>query len=206
MNAEAHALGMTHTTYADPAGIDSNSKSTAADQVKLGERVLQNAALSEIVSLKSAKVPAAGTVTNTNHLLGLDGDVGIKTGSTSEAGGCLLFAVHTTVDAVPVTLVGAVLGQPGLPWTILKNVETASKSLIEGAESALTVATVARSGQSVAVLEQRGHSDVALDSANDVNVIGWPSLKYKVSVSPDHVLSVNSSSGAIAGSTRLSTH
>lgn len=204
MNAEARALGMTHTTYADPAGIDSDSKSTAADQVKLGERVLQNATLAAIVDLKSARVPVAGVVTNTNHLLGQDGDVGIKTGSTTAAGGCLLFAVHTTVDSVPVTLVGAMLGQPGQPWTILKNVETASKTLIEAAESTLVVSTVAHSGSTVAVLRQRGHNDVALTSASDVNVVGWPSLQYKVAVSPDHVLTVSSQSSAVAGSSRLS--
>jgi D-alanyl-D-alanine carboxypeptidase (penicillin-binding protein 5/6) len=205
MNTEAHALGMAHTTYADPAGIDSNSKSTAADQVKLGEHVLQNATLAAIVSEKTAHVPAAGVVTNTNHLLGVDGDVGIKTGSTSEAGGCLLFAIHTTVDAVPVTLVGAVLGQPGLPWTILKNAETASKTLIEGAESSLTVTPITHIGSTVAVLRQRGHSDVPLTSANDVNVVGWPSLKYKVAISPDHVLSVDSTlmPGTVVGATRL---
>jgi D-alanyl-D-alanine carboxypeptidase (penicillin-binding protein 5/6) len=205
MNTEAHALGMGHTTYADPAGIDSKSKSTAADQVKLGEHVLQNATLAAIVSEKAAHVPVAGIVTNTNHLLGADGDVGIKTGSTSQAGGCLLFAVHTTVDAVPVTLVGAVLGQPGLPWTILKNAETASKTLIEGAESSLTVTPITHTGATVAVLRQRGHSDVPLTSANDVNVVGWPSLRYKVSVSPDRVLSVNSTPtpGAVVGATRL---
>lgn len=206
MNAQAHVLGMNQTTYVDPAGIDSNSKSTAADQVKLGEQVLQNAALAGIVGLKSAHVPVAGEVVNTNHLLGLDGDVGIKTGSTSAAGGCLLFAVRTTVDAVPVTLVGAVLGQPGQPWTIVKNAESASKSLIEAAESTLVVSTVAHSGSTIAVLRQRGHSDVALTSANDVNVVGWPSLKYKVSVSRDHVLNVNSTltPGTLVGATRLS--
>ena len=206
MNAQARALGMDHTTYADPAGIDANSKSTAADQVKLGERVLQNATLAGIVGMKSARVPAAGVVTNTNHLLGLDGDIGIKTGSTTAAGGCLLFAVHTTVDSMPVTLVGAVLGQPGLPWTILKNAETAARTLIEAAESSLVVSTVARSGSTVAVLRQRGHSDVALTSANDVNVVGWPSLKYKVSVSDGRVLSVNSaaSPGTVVGATTLS--
>jgi D-alanyl-D-alanine carboxypeptidase (penicillin-binding protein 5/6) len=205
MNTEAHALGMGHTTYADPAGIDSKSKSTAADQVKLGERVLQNATLAAIVSEKSAHVPAAGIVTNTNHLLGVDGDVGIKTGSTSQAGGCLLFAVHTTVDAVPVTLVGAVLGQPGLPWTILKNAETASKTLIEGAESSLTVTPITHTGATVAVLRQRGHSDVPLTSANDVAVVGWPSLRYKVAISPDRVLSVDSTlaTGTVVGATRL---
>ena len=205
MNTQAHALGMDHTTYADPAGIDANSKSTAVDQVKLGERVLQNATLSGIVSLRSARVPAAGVVTNTNHLLGLDGDIGIKTGSTTAAVGCLLFAVHTTVDALPVTLVGAVLGQPGLPWTILKNAETASKSLIEAAESTLVVTTVAHSGSTLAVLRQRGHADVSLTAPTDVNVVGWPSLKYKVSVSPEHVLSVNSTltPGTVVGATRL---
>jgi serine-type D-Ala-D-Ala carboxypeptidase (penicillin-binding protein 5/6) len=205
MNAQARALGMTHTTYADPAGIDAGSKSTAADQVRLGERVLQNATLASIVSEKQAHVPAAGLVTNTNHLLGQDGDVGIKTGSTSEAGGCLLFAVHTAVDSVPVTLVGAVLGQPGLPWTILKNAETASRSLIEGAESALTVSTVTHSGATVAVLRQRGHADVSLTSPADVNVIGWPSLKYKVAVSDGRVLDVDSTllPGTVVGATRL---
>jgi D-alanyl-D-alanine carboxypeptidase (penicillin-binding protein 5/6) len=206
MNAEARALGMSHTTYADPAGIDSASVSTAADQVKLGEKVLQNATLAGIVSLRSAKVPVAGVVTNTNHLLGVDGDVGIKTGSTSKAGGCLLFAVHTTVDSVPVTLVGAVLGQQGQSWTILKNVESASKTLIEGAESALTVTTITRSGSTVAVLRQRGHADVALNSASDVNVVGWPSLKYVVSVTSGDVLDVSSSltPSTVAGSARLS--
>ena len=205
MNTEAHALGMAHTTYADPAGIDSSSKSTAADQVKLGEHVLQNATLAAIVSEKTAHVPVAGVVTNTNHLLGQDGDVGIKTGSTSQAGGCLLFAIHITVDSVPVTLVGAVLGQPGLPWTILKNAETASKTLIEGAESSLTVTPITHTGETVALLRQRGHSDVPLTSANDVNVVGWPTLKYKVAISPDRVLSVNSTlmPGTVVGATRL---
>lgn len=207
MNAQAQALGMNHTSYADPAGIDSDSKSTAADQVKLGERVLENATLAGIVSLKAAQVPVAGTVTNTNHLLGLDGDIGIKTGSTSEAGGCLLFAVRTTVGTVPVTMVGAVLGQPGEPWTILEHATSASKALIEAAEHALVVTTVARSGSTVAVLRQRGHADVPLTSANDISVVGWPSLTYQVSVSPESVLSVHSSltPSTVAGSARLST-
>ena len=211
MNAQARTLGMSHTTYADPAGIDSNSKSTAADQVKLGEKVLENPTLAGIVSLKAAKVPVAGTVTNTNRLLGLDGDIGIKTGSTSAAGGCLLFAVHTTVSGVPVTLVGAVLGQPGQPWSILDHATTASKSLIEAAEHSLVVTTVAHSGSTVAVLRQRGHADVALTSANDVSVVGWPSLTYKVLVTPEnsvdvYSLSVNSaqSPNASAVSSRLS--
>ena len=206
MNARAHALGMDHTHYADPAGIDSNSRSTAADQVKLGETVLRNPTLSGIVGMKAARVPVAGTVVNTNHLLGLDGDVGIKTGSTSQAGGCLLFAVRAAAGGVPVTMVGAVLGQPGEPWTILANAESASKTLIEAAEQSLVVATVVRDGQPVAVRRQRGHADVALDAAKDVTVVGWPSLAYRVSVSAGNELSVASTRlpGTVVGSARLS--
>jgi len=212
MNARAHALGMVHTTYADPAGIDPGSRSTAADQVRLGETVLDNPTLAGIVDLRAERVPVAGTVTNTNHLLGLDGVVGIKTGSTSEAGGCLLFAVRTAADGVPVTMVGAVLGQPGEPWTILANAESASKTLIEAAEQTLVVATAVRGHEPVAVLRQRGHSDIALDAANGVTVVGWPSLAYRVSVSAGHGSSGESVRvastllpGTIVGSTGLSS-
>lgn len=205
MNAQARALGMDHTAYADPAGIDPNSKSTAADQVRLGEQVLENPTLSGIVAMKTASLPVAGAVLNTNHLLGLDGDVGIKTGSTSEAGGCLLFAVRTTAGGVPVTLVGAVLGQPGEPWTILAHAESASKTLIEAAEQSLVVATVVHAGQPVAVLRQRGHADIPLSAPGDVSVVGWPSLAYRVSVSPAHRLSVTPavSPGAVLASADL---
>jgi D-alanyl-D-alanine carboxypeptidase (penicillin-binding protein 5/6) len=55
----------------------------------------------------------AGLVRNYNALLGTDGIIGLKTGSTSAAGGCLLFAARFEADGHPVTVVGAVLGQPG---------------------------------------------------------------------------------------------
>jgi D-alanyl-D-alanine carboxypeptidase (penicillin-binding protein 5/6) len=208
MNAQARALGMTHTTYADPAGIDVNSKSTAADQVKLGEKALENPALASIVATKSANLPVAGVVTNTDRLLGLDGDVGIKTGSTTAAGGCLLFATRTTVGGVPVTMVGAVLGQPGEPWTILDHAETAAQTLIEAAQHSLVATTVVHSGAPVAVVHKRGHADIALTSASDVTVVGWPSLGYRVDVSPEGTLRVATSQqpGAVLATSRLAKH
>ena len=193
MNARAQALGLNHTHYADPAGIDPHSESTAADQVRLGEHVLQVPALAAIVSTKSARLPVAGLLTNTDDLLGVDGDIGIKTGSTSEAGGCLLFAARTMLGGEPVTLIGAVLGQPGNASTILPHAESAAHSLIRAAQRSLVYATVVRSGSTVAMVRQRGHSDIALHSASDVNVVGWPSLGYRVAVTHDKVLRVASS-------------
>lgn len=192
MNAEAHALGMSHTTYADPAGIDSNSRSTAHDQVLLGEQVINNPTLAGIVSLKSARVPVAGLVSNTNHLLGTDGDIGIKTGSTSAAGGCLLFATKSVVDGVPVTMVGAVLGQPGPLWSIMDKAQTVARGLIEAAQRSFVTTTVAHSGKTIAVLHQRGHADIPLVAGSDVTVVGWPSLRYKLGLSKDGMLQISS--------------
>ena len=205
MNAQARALGMQHTNYADPAGISNLSESTAADQVRLGETVLNDAALAEMVATKAVKLPVAGVVTNTDELLGMDGDIGIKTGSTSAAGGCLLFATRSAVSGVPVTIVGAVLGQPGTAWTILDHAETAAKTLIEAVQRSLVATTVVRSGSTVAVLRQRGHADVALTSAGDVTVVGWPSLGYRVAVSPNRELNVVSTlrPGTVVAASRL---
>jgi len=205
MNAQAQALGMAHTHYADPAGISAQSMSTAADQVRLGETALHDPALADMVSTKAVELPLAGVVTNTDELLGQDGDVGIKTGSTSAAGGCLLFAARSQVGGFPVTIVGAVLGQPGTAWTILDHAETAAKSLIQAVQRSLVVSTVVHSGSTVAVLRQRGHSDVALTSANDVTVVGWPSLGYTLAVSPGRELNVVSTlhPGSVVAASRL---
>jgi D-alanyl-D-alanine carboxypeptidase (penicillin-binding protein 5/6) len=42
--------------------------------------------------MPTAVVPVASVIRNTNTLLGQDGIVGLKSGSTQAAGGCLLIA------------------------------------------------------------------------------------------------------------------
>ena len=104
------ANGLTGTTVADTSGISAQSVSSPADLVAIGKLVMANPALATIVAMPSAVIPTVGTVTNTNKLLGVDGVDGIKTGTTDEAGACLLFAVDVPVGDTSVTLVGVVLG------------------------------------------------------------------------------------------------
>jgi serine-type D-Ala-D-Ala carboxypeptidase (penicillin-binding protein 5/6) len=66
-----------------------------------------------IVATPSATLPVAGTVHNTNTLLGYDGFVGVKTGSTAAAGGCFAFRAIRWIDGKRTTITGVVLGQPG---------------------------------------------------------------------------------------------
>ncbi|HEY2948725.1 MAG TPA: hypothetical protein VGJ53_10075, partial [Micromonosporaceae bacterium] len=66
-----------------------------------------------IVATPSATLPVAGTVHNTNRLLGHNGFVGVKTGSDKAAGGCFAFRAIRWIDGKRTTITGVVLGQPG---------------------------------------------------------------------------------------------
>jgi D-alanyl-D-alanine carboxypeptidase (penicillin-binding protein 5/6) len=113
MNATARSLGMTRTRYTDPSGYDDATVSTAADQVRLVQLAMGLPVFASIVATPSAVLPVAGTVHNTDTLLGRAGFVGVKTGSTSAAGGCFAFRAIRWIGGRRVTITGVVLGQPG---------------------------------------------------------------------------------------------
>jgi len=113
MNARARSLGMNRTTYADASGFDPASRSTAQDQTVLARVAMANPTFAWLVAQRSVTLPTAGLVRTTNQLLGHRGFIGVKTGSTTPAGGCFVFAAHREVDGRPQLVVGAVLGQRG---------------------------------------------------------------------------------------------
>jgi len=115
LNSEAKALGMTQTSFADASGYSPQTVSTASDLVKLGQAALANPALAYLVGSPTATMPDGTTIHNLDSDLGtVPGWLGIKTGSTPQAGGCLLFAAEHTGPvgaSSDVQVVGAVLGQ-----------------------------------------------------------------------------------------------
>jgi serine-type D-Ala-D-Ala carboxypeptidase (penicillin-binding protein 5/6) len=113
MNETARSLGMTHTRYTDPSGYDDATVSTAVDQVRIVDQAMRLPVFASIVATPSATLPVAGTVDNTNTLLGQDGFVGVKTGSDDAAGGCFAFRAIRWIDGKRTTITGVVLGQPG---------------------------------------------------------------------------------------------
>jgi D-alanyl-D-alanine carboxypeptidase (penicillin-binding protein 5/6) len=113
MNREAGALGMTETTYTDPSGFDASTVSTARDQVQLAQQAMSDPSFARLVAMRSYDLPVAGTVHNTDTLLGTDGFVGIKTGSDDAAGGCFMFRSYRTFGSQRAAVTGVVLGQPG---------------------------------------------------------------------------------------------
>jgi D-alanyl-D-alanine carboxypeptidase (penicillin-binding protein 5/6) len=177
MNATAAALGMRDTRYTDPSGLDPATVSTAADQVTLGLAAMRLPAFADIVAQTGATVPVAGWVHNSNRLLGRDGVVGIKTGSTTQAGGCLLFAVRVAVAGRAVTIVGAVLSQPGIgSGPQLTSVFAAARRLIQAVPKILATYTVIRAGKPVVVVRGPLGTGTTLNAVADLSLLGWPGL------------------------------
>lgn len=94
MNAKAQELGLTGTRFVNSHGLDAPGQvTTARDLAVLAQAALANKTIAEIVTLKSADV-AGHSLMNTNELLGAyEGADGVKTGTTDEAGECLVAAV-----------------------------------------------------------------------------------------------------------------
>jgi serine-type D-Ala-D-Ala carboxypeptidase (penicillin-binding protein 5/6) len=183
MNDTATELGMTDTQYTDPSGLDAGSVSTAVDQVILAREAMKLPAFAEIVAQKKATLPVAGTVKNYNSLVGRDGVVGIKTGSTDEAGGCLVFASVVKVGGRRITVVGAVLGQPGANTPVqLDRVFRATRPLVRTAAAAIVVHPIVRAGDQVATVQGPLGTGTTINAAKDLHVVGWPGMQVRLDV------------------------
>ena len=114
MNQAATQLGMTHTTFADASGYNAASKSTASDILIVAAKDMEDPTLASIVRMPSVTLPVAGTVPTYTPLLGFLGAVGVKSGFTSQAGGCDVLAVARVVHGQKILILAAVTGQTGV--------------------------------------------------------------------------------------------
>ena len=104
-------MDLSRTVVADASGFSPATVSTPSEIVAIGIAALKNPVIARIVAQQQAQVPVAGLIKNTNQLLGIDGIIGIKTGTTDKAGSCLLFAArYTAKDGQKRTIVGAIMG------------------------------------------------------------------------------------------------
>jgi serine-type D-Ala-D-Ala carboxypeptidase (penicillin-binding protein 5/6) len=181
MNHNAGRLEMTSTHFADPSGLDAGSRSTTADLLKLAPAAMADRTFATIVRQTRATIPL-NKIKNTNKLLGVHGVIGIKTGSTRAAGGCLLFAAQRTVSGRVYTVYGVLLGAPGPK--ILTNAFTAGDDLIVAARRTLTPARLLRAGRTVATLTNADGTVTTLSLARDLTTVGWAGLTYTLSLPP----------------------
>ncbi|MFD7437604.1 D-alanyl-D-alanine carboxypeptidase [Streptomyces sp. NPDC059861] len=185
MNDTAKELGMTDTTYTDPSGLKETTVSTAADQVKLGNELVRIPALVEITKLPEWVDPSGQKWRNWNTLVPYDGAIGIKTGTTSAAGGNLLFAATKEVGGETVTVVGAILGQHTAP--IIDTVNAVSRTAMLGAQEALASAKILKRGDVVGYVDDRLGGRTPVVVTQDVTAVGWAGHKVELSFTADDV-------------------
>ncbi|HEX5198691.1 MAG TPA: D-alanyl-D-alanine carboxypeptidase [Actinoplanes sp.] len=181
MNDAAAELGMKNTHYTDPSGFLPTTVSTAADQVILGRAAIKDPVFAEIVALDSAEIPVAGTIRNYNALLGEQGVFGIKTGSTDEAGGNLVFAARLEVAGRTLTLVGAVFNQPGAHTPEqLAQVNRVVRKLLTAVGNVVKQYTLLDDARPAGTVRTAWGSTTTISPATPLKVIGWPGLAVKV--------------------------
>ena len=186
MNDAAKDLGMTGTTYTDPSGLEKSTVSTAADQLKLAQAVMQNEVFRQIVDMPEIDIDGIDTkIYNNNTLLLEPGVSGIKTGSSTPAGGCLLWSANTVVDGKTHRIYGVVMGQQagtGRLYDSLKLSLTNGLKLIQDSQEAVTSATVVKKGDVVGYVDDGFGRSTPVVATKNLKAVGWPGLKVELSV------------------------
>ncbi|WP_373560556.1 D-alanyl-D-alanine carboxypeptidase family protein [Streptomyces sp. 1331.2] len=186
MNDTAAKFGMTNTIYADPAGYNADTKSTAKDQLKLAEQVMQDEIFRQIVSTPETNFNNV-KISNTNNLINpKTGVIGVKTGSSTPAGGCLMWAAYKEIDGVRRLILGVTLGQPAASPNkgddILATVLRVSGKQIQAAQSGVTGQTVVKKGDVVGSVDDGLGAKVPLVATKDLVVAGFPGISGTITL------------------------
>jgi D-alanyl-D-alanine carboxypeptidase (penicillin-binding protein 5/6) len=115
MNRVAEELGLHETHFENPNGLPSaEHRSSARDLARLARHALADPTFARVVSTRKhgcTLVDAQGkrrnvVWTNTNRLLGIEGYDGVKTGTTTAAGTCLVASGRRGRDHLIVVVLG----------------------------------------------------------------------------------------------------
>jgi D-alanyl-D-alanine carboxypeptidase (penicillin-binding protein 5/6) len=108
MNRAAAGMGLDHTEFRNPTGLDAKGQhSSARDVTGLAFRLMQDSRVRAAVRRRQARLHDR-TFAATNDLLGVyPGVDGVKTGHTDEAGWCIVASVRRGDRRIYVTVLGA---------------------------------------------------------------------------------------------------
>jgi len=175
MNVEALALGMSATHYVDTNGIHAGSVSTAADQLRLTALAMEIPAFARIVDQSSVTEPLAGLLSNYVQAVGTDGVVGVKSGFTQAAMGCVVLAARRSVADRQILILAAVTGQPG--YDALGQAQSVALRLIGRAATSVKVVSVVEAGSTVAHVRTawaRSGVETPAVASHAISVLAWP--------------------------------
>ncbi|HMK99464.1 MAG TPA: hypothetical protein VK428_04690 [Acidimicrobiales bacterium] len=203
MNTTALWLGMTQTQYVDPNGINPGDVSTPVDQLKLAQAAMTIPAFAAVVAQPSITEPMAGLLSNYVSAIGTDGVVGIKSGFTQAAMGCVVLAADRQVDGRRVLILAAVTGQPGV--TPLDTAQSGALSLIDTAAGGLQVATLVPAHRLEGSLSAPWSTTrPRLVSGSTLSTLVWPGTRWSSSLQVNRITR-SVTAGQVVGSLTFSS-
>jgi serine-type D-Ala-D-Ala carboxypeptidase (penicillin-binding protein 5/6) len=111
MNALASSLGAVHSHYVDASGFDPRSVSTAADTLRIAAAGMAIPTFAHVAGMPRADLQGVGMVNNIVTKIGSDGIIGVKSGYTSQASGCMVLAGMRFLGGRSVLVLASALGQ-----------------------------------------------------------------------------------------------
>jgi serine-type D-Ala-D-Ala carboxypeptidase (penicillin-binding protein 5/6) len=152
MNDRAQSIGLRHSHFYSPNGLDDRGYSTPADLARLTRRAERVPLFAKIVRTKVHRITSltgpARTVQNRNVLLWLyGGAVGVKTGFTTPAGHCLVAVAERSGRR----LVAVVLGAP-------EEAFDAGATLLDYGFDSFVETTLVREGQDLGTIQVEGQT------------------------------------------------
>ena len=184
MNDAAKELGMTNSTYTDPSGLKATTVSSPQDQLKLAKAVMQYDVFREIVNTTITTIPGIdGQIRNNNdRALLKEGVGGIKTGSSTPAGGNLLWSANALVDGEVRRIVGVTMGvqKAAILNDKLELAITHSIKVIEAAQEGVTSAAVIKKGDVVGYVDDGLGGRTPVVATKELKAVGWAGLKVEI--------------------------
>lgn len=169
-------LGLEQTVIADASGMSPASVSTPRELIAVAEAVLADPVLAEIIAQPQLVIDESlGPVFNTNQLLSEQFVLGVKTGTTDEAGANLIFSAnYPLTEDISETIIGVTLGQSERDV----NTEVSSQLLISSFEI-FGFIEVVEENTVVATYDVPWGDDVEVITNGGITAAGWLGQAYE---------------------------
>jgi D-alanyl-D-alanine carboxypeptidase (penicillin-binding protein 5/6) len=180
MNETAKSLGMTDTNYSDASGVSPTTASNAVDQFKIAQAAMEDPIFREIVKMPQTTLPVAGIVYNVNSLVGKNGIVGIKTGSTSKAGGNFVSATSITIGNKTHFIIAVVLGQQAVKS--LQSAMDKNVKILDQVRSEFKIYPIAQPSAGFGQLSSAWKNKSDLKATEHLQIFGYPGMEVSLSI------------------------
>lgn len=202
-NLLVNSYGLENTVVSDASGFSPKTVSTPSDLLILADYALNNEVLSGIMLKESYNWPGWGEVRNTNRLIGTrSGVIGLKTGTTDEAGYCLLFAENFKKGEHSKTITGVILGN-----TSTSKLYQDAEALLNSVERGFAEIKLLTSGTKLATLQTEWGQTTDYVVTGDLSVFGWQGNNYDLDIqikSPSSAVITDEGAGTVSlGSIKL---